>query len=123
MFFSLGSFFFYPNPVEIIVLTIIGYGIFFALLFAYGRWDRTHKTGNNGKRILFLAFITIYIISFMLVQSTSWYGKRLIFNIFETKDGRAFFIITVSLFTLVLLYYLLFYLKHGRWPKNKDLGI
>jgi predicted membrane channel-forming protein YqfA (hemolysin III family) len=127
LMFSLIAFAFYPRPIEIITLFLIGLSILFLAAFIYKKIVPTQQMKENRrKKLLEYAFQTLLIIfsiAFLLVFRVSWVEKKLVLNIFQTQTGKAYFAITVGVFLVFILYYLLFYKRHRRWPKDKDLGI
>ena len=115
----------YPKPEQIILVFVVGIMPLLLLALAAKKIEKTQlKKGIPRKKLTYYAFqviFVIYFVAFLFVFRVSWFGKKLVFNIFKTARGKAYIVITLIVGLLFLLYAGFFFIKHKRWPKSEDM--
>jgi magnesium-transporting ATPase (P-type) len=127
LLFLLATFFLYPEPIEIILMLIVGLCILYLFGMGLKRLDKKQESKENKhtkitERVLQALFI-VYVISFLTIYCVSWFEKRIVWNIFQTKRGKVYIAIGLSILIIFLIYCGIFYLRNRRWPNSKDFGI
>jgi hypothetical protein len=127
LFFSLFAFVLYPKPLEIILMYIVGLCILLLFVIVLRKLNKNHGSKDNKhikitERVL-QALVMIYAIGFLHIFFVSWFEKRIVWNIFQTKRGKAYIAIDLGLLIIFLVYCGVFYLRNRKWPNGKDLGI
>jgi small-conductance mechanosensitive channel len=127
LLFLLVAFFLYPEPIEIILMLIVGLCILHLFGMGLKRLDKKQESKENKhtkitERVLQTLFI-VYVISFLTIFCVSWFEKRIVWNIFQTKRGKMYIAIDLSILIIFLIYCGIFYLRYRRWPNSKDFRI